>query len=67
MKIIAEKTAQLLVNILKDKKEKFTNIHAIGFCVGAQIVGYMGKLIKNNGITLNRVTGEQYSDILWFR
>ncbi|VVC40272.1 Triacylglycerol lipase family,Lipase/vitellogenin,Alpha/Beta hydrolase fold [Cinara cedri] len=54
---IANCIAQLLSNILDVKKTQFTYVHAIGFCVGAQIVGYTAKLLKDMKITFQRATG----------
>jgi len=36
-------------------------VHAIGFSLGGQAAGLVGKLLKNNGKILNRVTGKQKS------
>ncbi|NP_001155771.1 lipase-like [Acyrthosiphon pisum] len=54
--IIAKCITQFLVTIL-DKYEQFEYVHAIGFSLGGQAAGLVGKLLKAKGKLLNRATG----------
>ncbi|XP_060835446.1 pancreatic triacylglycerol lipase-like [Rhopalosiphum padi] len=54
--IIAKCITQLLDKIL-DEYDQFEYIHAIGFSLGGQAAGLVGKLLKAKGKTLNRATG----------
>lgn len=54
--IIAKCITQFLVAIL-DKYEQFEYVHAIGFSLGGQAAGLVGKLLKAKGKLLNRATG----------
>ncbi|XP_025205376.1 pancreatic triacylglycerol lipase-like isoform X2 [Melanaphis sacchari] len=54
--IIAKCITQFLVAIL-EKHDQFQYVHAIGFSLGSQIAGLVGKLLKEKNKNLNRVTG----------
>ncbi|XP_022178948.1 pancreatic triacylglycerol lipase-like [Myzus persicae] len=54
--IIAKCITQFLVAIL-DEYDQFVYVHAIGFSLGGQAAGLVGKLLKEKGKILNRVTG----------
>lgn len=58
--IIAKCLTQFLIAIL-DEYDQFKNVHAIGFSLGGQVAGLVGKLLKEKGKTLYRVTGKQNS------
>lgn len=42
----------------------FDYVHAIGFSLGAQVAALVGKLLKAKGKILNRITGEERSNVL---
>jgi len=58
--IIAKCLTQLLVAIL-DEYDQFEYVHAIGFSLGGQLAGLVGKLLKDEGLLLNRATGKRKS------
>jgi len=55
--IIAKCITQFLVAIL-DEYDQFEYVHAIGFSLGGQAAGLVGKLLKEKGKLLNRATGK---------
>ncbi|VVC40271.1 Triacylglycerol lipase family,Lipase/vitellogenin,Alpha/Beta hydrolase fold [Cinara cedri] len=54
--IIGKCVSQMLVAILNEH-DQFKYIHAIGYSLGGQLVGLIGKLMRKNEKTLDRVTG----------
>ncbi|XP_015376767.1 PREDICTED: lipase member H-like isoform X2 [Diuraphis noxia] len=54
--VIAKCLTQFLVAIL-DEYDQFEYVHAIGFSLGGQIAGLVGKLLKEKGKILDRATG----------
>lgn len=66
--IIAKCITQFLVALL-DVYDQFEYVHAIGFSLGGQVAGLVGKLLKEKGKILHRVTGLDpalpYFESLW--
>ncbi|KAF0773993.1 pancreatic triacylglycerol lipase-like isoform X1 [Aphis craccivora] len=66
--IIAKCITQFLVAIL-DEYDQFKYVHAIGFSLGGQAAGLVGKLLKAEGKLLNRATGLDpalpYFEYMW--
>lgn len=46
------------LHIVLMRPDRFKYVHAIGFSLGGQLVGLVGKLMKAKGITFDRATGE---------
>lgn len=56
--IIAKCITQFLISIL-DKYNQFEYVHAIGYSLGAQAAGLVGKQLKEKGKHLDRATGNK--------
>ena len=37
---------------------KLSDVHVIGFSLGAQVAGFIGETVKNSGLKLGRITGK---------
>jgi hypothetical protein len=52
----AGKVLMSMVNMGTDPSD----IHVIGFSLGAQVAGFIGETLKSNGLKLGRITGKNH-------
>ena len=54
---IENRIFDLLGNLVVKKSQKTENIHLIGFSLGAQLMGKVGRKMKDKGRVVDRITG----------
>ena len=55
--ILESQIVDLLEDLIAEKSQKTENIHLIGFSLGAQLCGIVGKTMKDAGKEVSRITG----------
>lgn len=55
--VIGRQLAVLIMDMVALNSDP-SRIHAIGFSLGAHVAGFAGRALKQNGVTVGRITGE---------
>ena len=65
-RLVGAMIAELIKFLISQTQSSVDLYHVVGFSLGAHIAGYAGSRLKQNGLTLGRITGNWHFNIQRF-